>query len=46
MDKVDLVLEQFVNAFNDVTLAQHHLVPQGHELGFHIQPRGEGRRLS
>ena len=46
MDKVDLVLEQFVNAFNDVTLAQHHLVSQGHELGFHIQPRGQGRRLS
>ena len=46
MDKVGLVLEQFVDAFNDVTLAQHHLVPQGHELGFHIQPRGQGRSLS
>ena len=37
MDKIGLVLEQFVDAFNDVTLAQHHLVPQGHEFGFHIQ---------
>ena len=46
MDKVGLVLEQFVDAFYDVTLAQHHLVPQGYELGFHIQPRGQGRSLS
>ena len=38
MHKVGLVLQQFVYAFNDVALAQHHLVPQGHELVFHVRP--------
>ena len=38
MDKVGLVLEQIVDAFNDVMLAQHHLIPQGHGLVFHFRP--------
>ena len=35
MDKVGLVLEQFVDAFYYISLAQH-LVPQGHKLVFHV----------
>ena len=38
MDKVGLVFQQFVDAFNDVALAQHHLIPQGHELVLHVRP--------
>ena len=37
MDKVGLVLEQFVDAFYYISLAQHHLVPQGHKLVFHVR---------
>ena len=36
MNKVGLVLEQFVDAFYYISLAQHHLVPQGHKLVFHV----------
>jgi len=36
MDKVGLVLEQFVDAFYYISLTQHHLVPQGHKLVFHV----------
>ena len=32
MDKVGLVFEQFVDTFYYISLAQHHLVPQGHKL--------------
>lgn len=38
MDKVGLVLEQFVDTFSDVMLALHHLVPQGYELVSHFCP--------
>ena len=31
MNKVGLVLEQFVDAFYYISLTQHHLVPQGWE---------------
>ena len=34
MDKVGL--EQFVDAFFYISLAQHHFVPQGHKLIFHV----------
>ena len=34
MNKVGLVLEQFVDAFYYISLAQHHLVPQVHKLVF------------
>ena len=34
MDKVGLVLEEFVDAFYYMSLAQHRLVPQGHKLVF------------
>ncbi len=37
MDEVSLVLEQFVDAFYNVAFAQHHLVPQGHELVLHVR---------
>ena len=37
MDKVGLVLEQFVDAFYYISLAQHHLVPQDHKLVFHVR---------
>lgn len=37
MDKVGLVLEQFVDAFYYISLAQHHLVPQGHKIVFHVR---------
>ena len=37
MDKVGLVLEQFVDAFYNISLTQHHLVPQGHKLVFHVR---------
>ena len=37
MDEVSLVLEQFVDAFDYISLAQHHLVPQGHELVLHVR---------
>ena len=36
MNKVGLVLEQFVDAFYYISLAQHHLVPQGHKLVFDV----------
>ena len=36
MNKVGLVLEQFVDAFYYISLTQHHLVPQGHKLVFHV----------
>ena len=36
MDKVGLGLEQFVDAFYYISLAQHHFVPQGHKLVFHV----------
>ena len=37
MDKVGIVLEQFVDAFYYISLAQQHLVPQGHNLVFHVR---------
>ena len=37
MDQVGLVLEQFVDAVYYISLAQHHLVPQGHKLVFHVR---------
>ena len=37
MDKVGLVLEQFVDAFYYISLVQHHLVSQGHKLIFHVR---------
>ena len=37
MDKVGLVLEEFVDAFYYISFAQHHLVPQGHKLVFHVR---------
>ena len=36
MDKVGLVLQQFVDAFYYISFAQHHLVPQGHKLVLHV----------
>ena len=37
MNKVGFVLEQFVDAFYYLSLTQHHLVPQGHKLVFHVR---------
>ena len=37
MDKVGLVLEQFVDAFYYISLVQHHLVSQGDKLIFHVR---------
>ena len=37
MNKVGFVLEQFVDAFYYISLTQHHLVPQGHKLVFHVR---------
>ena len=37
MNKVGLVFEQFVDAFYYISLTQHHLVPQGHKLVFHVR---------
>ena len=37
MNKVGLVFELFVDAFYYISLAQHHLVPLGHKLVFHVR---------
>ncbi len=37
MYEVCLVLEQFVNAFNDIPLPEHNLVPHGHEHILHLR---------
>ena len=36
MDKVGLVLEQFVNALDDVSFPQHDLVPHRHQFVLHL----------
>ncbi len=36
MHKVCFVLEQFVDAFNDVPFSEHDFVPQGHESVLHF----------
>ena len=38
MHKVCFVFEQLIDAFYDVSLAQHELVPQGHKFVFHVRP--------
>ena len=36
MNKVGLVLEQFVNALDDVSFPQHDLVPHRHQFVLHL----------
>ena len=36
MHDVGLVLEQFVDAFDDISFPEHDFVPQGHEPVLHV----------
>ncbi len=36
VNKVGLVLEQFVNALDDVSFSQHNLVPHRHQFVLHL----------